>query len=210
MIKELIKIFNDDIIIKKIQDKLPKLFHIAELECSRAGKIGMEVGSVREKIITSLLIYKFGENNVETEIPITEAEVDVRLFKKPISIKTITGKSFTGVKLIWTVDADKSKEFKDNYTPTCDMIFVQINWDNGGGFYYITKELQKEIFDKIGKDNYIKLPKPGTNPRGVEMTGNALKKLINNEKCYKISISWSKTINNFKPYQRWIDLWNED
>src|SRR4030042_3733073 len=104
MIKEIAKLFSDEEIVKKIQEKLPKLFHLAELESSRAGKVGMEVGSVREKILTSLLIYKFGEKNVETEIPITEAEVDVRLFKEPISIKTITGKFFTGVKLIWTVD----------------------------------------------------------------------------------------------------------
>ncbi|GAB6274668.1 MAG: hypothetical protein STSR0004_15320 [Peptococcaceae bacterium] len=59
----------------------------------------MEVSSVRERIIVALLIYKFGEANVETEIPITEPEVDAKLFEVPISIKTITGKSFGGVKL---------------------------------------------------------------------------------------------------------------
>ena len=45
------KLFSDKIIVAKIQNKLPKLFHLAELENSRAGKVGMEVGSVREKII---------------------------------------------------------------------------------------------------------------------------------------------------------------
>lgn len=50
-----------------------------------------------------------GEVNVETEIPITEPEVDARLFGEPISIKTITGKGFGGVKLIWTVDAENYK-----------------------------------------------------------------------------------------------------
>lgn len=71
----------------------------------------MEVGSVRERIIVALLIYKFGETNVETEIPITEPEVDVKLFGIPVSIKTMTGKSFGGVKLIWTVDAKKAEEY---------------------------------------------------------------------------------------------------
>jgi hypothetical protein len=69
----------------------------------------MEVGLVRERIIVALLIYKFGESNVETEIPITEPEVDAKLFGEPVSIKTIKGKSFSGVKLIWTVDAQKQK-----------------------------------------------------------------------------------------------------
>jgi hypothetical protein len=52
-IKEL---FRDERVIAKIQNKLPKLFQLAELESSRAGKIGMEVSSVREKIIVALFI----------------------------------------------------------------------------------------------------------------------------------------------------------
>jgi hypothetical protein len=65
------QIFSDSIIVSKIQTKLPKLFQAAEHESSRAGKVGMEVGSLRERIIVALMIFKFGENNVETEIPIT-------------------------------------------------------------------------------------------------------------------------------------------
>jgi hypothetical protein len=89
----IIEIFEDEALIVKIQKRLPYLFELAELESSRAGKVGMEVGSLREKIIIALLIYKFGEKNVETEIPITEPEVDVKLFGYPISIKTVTGKN---------------------------------------------------------------------------------------------------------------------
>ena len=107
----LIEIFEDKKLIEKIRKRLPYLFHLAELESSRAGQIGMEVGSLRERIVVSLLIYKFGEENVETEIPITESEVDVRLSGQPVSIKTITSKGFGGVKLIWTVDAQRAKEF---------------------------------------------------------------------------------------------------
>jgi len=50
-----------------------------------------------------LLIYKFGEENIETDIPITEYAVDVKLFGESLSIKIITG----SVKAIWTVDAKK-------------------------------------------------------------------------------------------------------
>ncbi len=107
------QVFFDSNTVKKIQDKLPKLFYVAELESSRAGKIGMEVGSLRERIIVALLIYKFGEESVETEIPITEPEVDVKVYNNPISIKTITGTSFSGVKLIWTVDADSAIHFRE-------------------------------------------------------------------------------------------------
>lgn len=174
MSNPLIEIFEDEKLVEKIKRRLPYLFQLAELESSRAGKIGMEVGSIRERIIVALLIYKFGEANVETEIPITEPEVDVKLFGKPISIKTITGKSLGGVKLIWTVDAQKAREFYENYYPHCDILLVQINWNDLGGFYYIPLEAQQTLFNEIGREKYIKLPKPGTNPRGVEITKEAL------------------------------------
>ena len=42
-------LFEDQNIIRKIQRRLPYLFQLAEVESSRAGKTGMEAGSVREK-----------------------------------------------------------------------------------------------------------------------------------------------------------------
>jgi len=68
MSSRLIEIFDDAKLVNWIKNKLPYLFQLAELESSRAGKIGMEVGSLRERIIIALLIYKFGEANVETNI----------------------------------------------------------------------------------------------------------------------------------------------
>lgn len=162
-------LFSDEKIVLKVQNKLPELFQIAELESQRAGKTGMEVGSIRERIIVSLLIYKFGEENVETEIPITEPEVDVKLFGNPISIKTKSGNGFTGVKLIWTVDSENALEFQNTYKPSYDMIFVRIIWGNVGGLFYFPKKLQEEVFNLLGKEKYIKLPSRGKNPRGIEI-----------------------------------------
>jgi len=206
----LIEIFEDKKLVNKIKERLPYLFQLAELESSRAGKIGMEVGTVREKIIVALLIYKFGEVNVETEIPITEHEIDAKLFGEPLSIKTSTGKSFSGVKLIWTVDPQKAQEFRENYYPHCDIVLVQINWQDLGGFYYIPLVAQKNLFKKIGKRKYIKLPKPGTNPRGVEITKEALKSLVEDKKSKSIKIDWQRTKIDFDPYKRWVDFWRED
>jgi hypothetical protein len=53
---QLIEIFEDGKLTEKIKKRLPHLFQLAELEASRAGKVGMEVGSLREKIIIALLI----------------------------------------------------------------------------------------------------------------------------------------------------------
>lgn len=210
MSSRLIEIFEDEKLVEKIKRRLPYLFQLAELESSRAGKTGMEVGSARERIIVALLIYKFGEANVETEIPITETEVDAKLFGEPISIKTITGKSFGGVKMVWTVDAQKAKEFSENYYPHCDILLIQINWNDLGGFYYIPLKVQRRLFDKMGRQNYIKLPKAGTNPRGVEITKEALSSLVGDGESKSISINWQRTKIEFNSYKRWVDLWREE
>jgi hypothetical protein len=59
MNRQILQLFEDSSIVYRIKERLPYLFQLAELESSRDRKIGMEVGSVRERIITSLLIYKF-------------------------------------------------------------------------------------------------------------------------------------------------------
>ena len=57
MNSRIIEIFEDEVLRERIRKKLPHLFSIAELESSRAGKIGMEGGSIREKILVALFIY---------------------------------------------------------------------------------------------------------------------------------------------------------
>ena len=210
MSSRLREIFRDRTLVNRIENKLPYLFQLAELESSRAGRVGMEVGSLRERIITALLIYKFGEANVETNIAITEPEVDVKLFGEPISIKTITCKGLSGVKLIWTVDAEKAREFRQTYYPRCDIILIQINWESVGGFYYIPLEAQRKVFDRVGRNGYIKLPKPGTNPRGVEITKEALSSLVRDNLSKVIEINWQKTKIQYNPYKRWVDYWRQD
>lgn len=206
----LLDLFNDRDTVTKIKSRLPYLYRLAELESSRAGKIGMEVGSVREKIVVALLLYKYGADNVETEIPIIEPEVDVRLFGNPISIKTITGRDFSGVKLIWTVDAEKALTFLRNYHPCCDILLVRIFWGGTGGFYYIPIEAQNRVFKELGREGYIKLPKAGTNPRGAEFTKDALSKLASDKDARVIEINWNRQEIDYHPYKRWIDYWSEE
>jgi len=202
------EIFDDADIVAKIQKRLPYLFQIAELESSRAGKVGMEVGSLREKILIALLIYKFGEENVETDIPITTPEMDVKLFGRPISIKTITGSGFSGVKISWTVDAQKALEFAQKYSPSCDLLLVRINWNAKGGLYGVPLEVQKEVWHNFGM-RYFKLPPPGTNPRGVEISRDALKAILEHKDTKCIEILWKRAEIKYDPYKRWVDYWKE-
>lgn len=209
MSSRLAELFEDEQLKERIRGKLPYLFSIAELESARAGKVGMQVGSLRESIIVALLIYKFGEANVETEIPMTAPEVDVRLFGDPISIKTITGRTFSGVKLIWTVDGQKAREFRESYYPHCDMLLVQIEWNAKGGLYYVPVEVQRRVFQEIRREKYIRLPKPGTNPRGVEIAKEALSSLIGDSRSKVIDITWQWAEIDYDPYKRWVDYWKD-
>lgn len=201
------ELFKDANLVKKIQERLPKLFQIAEIESSRAGKIGMEVGSVREKVIIALFIHKFGEKTVNTKLPITESETDVVVNGRGISIKTISGAG--GIKAVWTVDAESSKSFLENYRPKCDIFLVQIWWgQERDSLFFIPVSVQQEIFKKLGPSGYLKLPKGGTNPRGVEFSKEAIQSMLNHKDVLRISINWQKKPIEYNVYERWIKYWS--
>lgn len=203
-------LFDDRATIARIRRKLPYLFQLAELENQRAGKVGMEVGSLRERILIALLIYRFGEDNVETELPITLAEADVLLFDRPISIKTITNNRLSGIKLIWTVDWDKVNEFIKNYTPNYDILLAQIKWEKSGYLFYIPKEVHQQVFHRIGRDEYFKVPKQGTNPRGVEIARDAMEEAAFDELSIQLKLDWKKSDIDYNPYNKWVNHWVND
>jgi hypothetical protein len=203
-------IFDKEEYIQKIKSKLPQLFLLAEVENSRNGKLGMEIGSARERIIIALLMYIFGIEDVDTDLPITLPEVDVVVKNQPLSIKTATGARLSGVKLIWSVDAQKALEFKERYEPVCDLMLAQIYWHNRGFLYLFPKQTQKDVLESIGRDTYIKLPKQGTNARGVELSGVAIQYLIQSPTVRKIEIDFRRTEIDYKAaYKRWLDYWND-
>lgn len=211
MRREIEKLFTDEKIVKKIKEKLPYLFQLTEIENSRDGKLGMEIGSARERILIAMLIYQYGEENVKTNIPITKKETDVILFDEPISIKTVTGKKLIGVKLIWTVDAQKAREFQRDYKPEADILLAQINWNGKGAMYIFPIEAQVDVMKKLKRDQYFKLPKEGTNPRGVEISNEAIRSLADHKNSRKIEIDWRRDDNiDHDAYDRWLELWEEE
>jgi hypothetical protein len=205
----LLPLFNDTNLVAKIQRKLPFLFELAEAESQRAGRVGMEVGSKREQILVALLMYKFGEGNVQVDMPITAPEVDALVFGEALSVKTVTGSG--SVKVVWTVDWQKVQEFKDRYQPTSDMMLAQINWGGDGGLFLIPKELQSAVFNQLGRDSYLSLPKQGTNPRGVEISRHALRTMLGKDQVWRIPIRWERSPQSIpNPYQRWLDHWKRN
>jgi hypothetical protein len=162
---------------------------------SKSGKVGMEVGTLREQIIIALLIYKFGYENVKPN-PITTEDLEI---KKSLP-KRIGKFSGSGIKLIWTVDWEKVENFYRKYEPKSEMLLVEVSWGKEGGFYYIPL--------------YVYRHKKGTNPRGVEISNEGIKRLIEHPQTKKIDIFWRKPKIGadiiYKPYQRWVEIWAEE
>ncbi len=103
-----------------------------------------------------------------------------------------------------------AQEFLEHYKPSCDILLVQIVWGGRGGLYYIPLEIQNEVFSEVGRSGYIKLPKSGTNPRGVEIAQKALLRLVRDTQTKRIKIDWKKPDIEYHPYKRWIDYWREE
>lgn len=77
------------------------------------------------------------------------------------------------------------------------------------GFFLIPTEVQQRTFSEIGKDNYLKMPKEGTNPRGVEISKEGLSLLLENKNTKCIEITWKCSEVEYNPYKRWVDYWKE-
>ena len=59
----------------------------------------------------------------------------------------------------------------------------------------------------MGK-NYLRLPKQGTNPRGVEFSRAAVDAMLAHEKTIKIQINWKKEKIEYDIYKCWVDYWS--
>lgn len=202
-------VFNKKEIIY-IQNKFPLLFQKAEAECTRGGKIGMEVGIIREQIISSFLRKKFGEKNVNTDIPTTEKVTDVYIKNEPVSIKSFTGKKYSAnIKIFWMVTGLLSEHFMTTYRPSSDLIIVHVNWRAIGYFHFIPFKTQTDIFNKIGVENYLKLPNNLSNERGVILSKTAYELLTQDKSTFTIPILWNKQLIYINPIERWIKEFND-
>lgn len=196
----------------RINKVLPILFNMVELENMRGKKLGMEVGTARERVLIALFIYAFEGYRVVKFPASTSHGSDVFIKDEPISIKTKLGSSNSGVKLVWTVDWTKVNKFCKSYSPASDMLFVSINWNTEkGGFFVFPRSLQQDIMKDIGREAYLKKPKQGTNPRGVEMSALAMRKLRQSNEALHMKIDWKRedtVLGERRIYERWVDLWD--
>lgn len=226
----ILTLFDDEQTNLKIQRKLPLLFGLAEAQVMRGGKVGMEAGVLREKVLIALLIYKYSKDKVNYNISTTESETDVQVDGHCVSIKTVTLQSPTTiptVKVSWTVDAQSADDFVKKYKPKCDILLAVICRDKsvqqseqsnasqrGLGLYIIPIEVQLKVLQALGHDKYLKKPKQGTNPRGIEFSKEAMRNILFHGDTKYLPISWvlprSYEELQERSYEQWVELWCKD
>ena len=194
--------FDDISFVSIIKNNLPKLFKEAELETMRGGKIGMEVGSLREKILISCLLKRFGENNVNTNFGVSESSKDVKIFDDVISIKTFSNDGYGGLKVFWASDNQTVNKTINNYKPQHSLLITQIKWGKKeGGLYYVPLSVQNEYFEEYGVEKYLKIN--SGNNRGISIDKEILISMLNNPKTKKIEIEWTFNEEPINIYDRW-------
>jgi hypothetical protein len=201
------ELFSNKTYIAKIGKALPIFFHMANLESVRGRAIGMEVGTLREKILIAMLLAAFGRDSIDKDVSTTEYDTDFYLNKKKVSIKTSTG--FYKFKLKWTANKLASKPFVDTYTPSSDLIYAFIKWNHQGGLYFVPARAQLDVFKILGRGKYLRIPSDGTNNRGIEISVEACMQLVSHPATLVIPIQWDIPKTSYDPISRWVTLWND-
>lgn len=91
-----------------------------------------------------------------------------------------------------------------------DIVLAQISWNKTGGLYLFPVEAQQRAFEALGRETCLVPPKPGTNPRGVEISSEALVMMARDENSRLIKILWNRSVIKHNPYLRWLDYWRQD
>ena len=195
---------------EKIQKVLPTLFNMVELENRRGNRLGMEVGTARERVLIALLMYVYGYKSVEFP-PSNSPELDVLVNNQPLSIKTKSSRGLTGVKVVWTVDWNKIDDFLRTYVPASHLLYINIIWGKTGSFFLIPEHVQRAVLERLTIIDYTKVPPRGTNPRGVELSKTAMHLLQTHQDTQSLTIDWKRDKSLLVEralYDRWIGLWD--
>lgn len=204
MNKCIVNLFNDNKKAKKLVKGLPKAFEMVNLELPGNPAVGI----LREYAIIGFFRNEFHKTEIEIPDRGDVRGFDVVICNHKLSIKTVTKNG--DIKVLWTADNDKvDEEIEGNYKPDCDIFLVQIYWNKiRNSIFYIPREVQSEVFNKLGSNDYLKSSK-STNNRGIILSKEAKNLLLSNEHTLKLEVNWEKIGLNYTPYAKWEDFWKK-
>lgn len=182
-----------------IQKKLPPAFQVVEDEL----KGNPAVGLLQEQVIFGMLITFLGESNVRLPTSGVGADIDCYVAQQPLSIKTVTLSG--GLRLKWTPNEVKAREFMKTYAPLSDLLIVRIAWWSTGSVRYIPLSSQRNIFQKLG-EQYLDY-RAQTNTRGVNLSAQAEALLNADSDSIALPIQWQRSNEIINPIEKWVNYW---
>lgn len=185
--------------ISFIQNKLPPAFQTVEDEL----KGNPAVGLLREQVILGMRIAFLGDSNVRIAESGVEADVDCLVDNQPLSIKTVS--SSGGLRLKWTSNAVKAREFIQTYQPLSDLLVVRIAWGNSGSVRYISLSSQQTTSQRLG-ERYLDY-RAQTNTRGVNLSAEAEASLNRHPDSITVPIFWQRSATGVNPVDKWVEYW---
>ena len=188
--------------LERIRKKLPPAFELVAQQTR-----GPEVGNLRESVLIGMFMAFLGESRVSPNSAVVEA--DCAIGDVPLSIKTVTGKALNNVRIKWTVDQERVREFIDAFAPGCDLLIVRILWDAEGRISYIPLEAQQRVFAALGTRHYLDY-RPGTNTRGINLSRAALTALEQSAESVIAPLQWFRSVEPQSLYDRWVSYWQDD
>lgn len=185
-----------------IQQKLPPAFQTVEDEL----KGNPAVGLLREQVILGMLIAFLGEQRIKLIESGVNPDIDCFVDSEPLSIKTV---SFSGgIRLKWTSNAVKAKEFIDTYEPIGNLLVIRITWGQTGSMRFLPLDLQQQVFSQIRVTRYLEY-RGATNTRGVNLSPEAESALIRHPQSVSLPILWQRSETVVNPLDKWIGYWRE-
>ena len=185
-----------------IRRKLPPAFQTVEDEL----KGNPAVGLLREQVIIGMLIAFLGEDRVKVVESGVNPDLDCSVDSEGLSIKTVSLAG--GIRLKWTSNEVKAREFMDNYQPAGNLLVIRIAWGQTGTVRLLPLGLQQSIFHKIGTQRYLDY-RGTTNTRGVNLSAEAEWSLNESLESTSLSIEWNRSSAAINPIDKWTTYWRE-
>ena len=187
-----------------LYEGLPELFRKAEVENRRNGRLGQEIGNVRENIIRAYLQTQLGAVNVSPAGGPNNNLGDVMIGRDYLEVKTTMG--VRGFKVSWAADDDSAARFRQQWKPQADLILVQVRWGSCcESFWHIPQEVYEEA---AALEGALKT-RSGTNNRGTDFERRAVLYMMQHKDTLGLTINWGDQDKGEAGIFQWVNLWNE-
>jgi hypothetical protein len=222
------ELFKDPNFIAFVRKVLPELFQQLQIDYRDGDKPNPAVGIPRQKLLTAMFeVYSRGSTTEDMKM---DGQRDIHIFKKPISVKSVTaqGKGNTrkipadAIKFSWggNIQSKTKKSQVKAFNPSYGIIIASFAEDFDGtnhkvrgkpakwtiGLIYVPQHVVERVFRRLRRGKFLKSKNSkGGDDRGIPISNEALEALHKHKDTCKISIDWRMS-ESWRPKSD-LDLW---